>query len=369
MASKDGQKSQPRVLFLCGGSPEYPSNRIKIEILDRHTRLTKLISRRKNHITRLLEVMIRFPFYLRNVDVFFVGWIGQPLVVLIRLFSKKPIIFDLQTELFEAICIDRKYYSAKSVVGRIAWFLDEYAHKHSDVIIVHDRINAKRVQTLFHVPPKKIVLIPMCADRSIFYPREQVKSIQYKNKFLVEFCGEMSPSHGVEYIIQAAKLLEDTNIFFRISGKGQCLPKAKELYENILPINVEFVGRYLNRDEFIEQKASADLSLVMFGDTPKSRHVLMNKHFETIAMGRPILTGGPPEIYGVTEFFKDGENAFFVSVANPVLLAEKIKWIRDHDSIRQRVSEHGRDFFEKVCSQENMDRRVREAVEIVYASW
>lgn len=363
------KKPLPNVLFLCGGSPGYPSNRIKMSILGRHTKLRCLFSNRKNHITRLLEVMIRFPFYMWNVDVFFVGWIGHPLVILIRLFSKKPIIFDLQTELFEAICIDRKYYPATSFIGRLAWFLDSYAHRKSDIIIVHDRINAERIQELFNIPSEKLVLIPMCADRSIFYPRPQVKPDQYKDKFLVEFCGEMSPSHGIEYIIRAAKLLEGTDIFFRISGKGQCLPQARALYEELHPTNVEFVGRYLTMDEFIEQKASADLSLAMFGDTPKSHHILMNKHFETIAMARPFVTGGPPKEYAVAEFFTDGEDAFFVPLADSEALAKKIQWIRDHESVRKKVAENGRALFAKICSQENMDKRVLGAVEKVYGSW
>mgnify|MGYP001592497541 CR=1 FL=1 len=353
---------RPKILFVCGASPSYPSNRIKYRILKKRHQTTLLASKQNSFPLRFLSIFLRLPFLMYSHDIFFVGWMGHPIVPFLRLFTKKPIIFDLQTELHDGACVDRKLFMHGSWRCRVVWWLDRQAHTKSTVIVVHDPIHADRIHETFGTPRDRFVEIPMCADRTIFYPRVQEKLPADKDKFVVEFCGEISPVHGIDVVLRAAKQLEDTNIIFRIAGKGQLSSVIEKLHRELKLSNVELISRRLSDEEMITQRKDADLCLGMFGDTPKARRNLLNKSFETIAMGQPFLTAGPPEVSVVEHFFHDGETAFFCRINDPNALAEKILWIRDHADIREHVMHEGHKLFERLCSEDAMSQRVYSAI-------
>ncbi len=312
---------------------------------------------------RFFDIGWRLPFFIWRTDILYVGWMGHHLVPIIRLLSGKPIIFDLQAELHDALCEDRKLCAHGSVMCRLARFLDTYVHTRCDVIIAHDLIHARRLREMYQVPPEKLVFIPMCADTKLFFRQPQRKQPQDAEKFLIDFCGEFSPAHGVEYILRAAKLLEDTHIHFRIAGKGQLSLQITALFEELRPKNVELIPRRLSDEELVEHRSSADLCLGSFGSSKRLYWSLTNKAFETIAMARPLLTAGPPQARAVAEFFTDCENAFLCAAGDANMLAEKIRWIVSHPEDCKRIAENGYQYFRNLCNDEAQEERVLGAVD------
>ncbi|MDA1334865.1 MAG: glycosyltransferase [bacterium] len=368
MKNTNRYKKKPRILFLGTAKESYPSNRIKIRHLSGFVDLRTLFSDLGTYYSRTLSVFVRLPFHIWNADIFWVGWMGFQLVPIIRLLSRKPIIFDLQNSLFEAMCLDRGFCKPNSFQGRVIHLIDYYAYYFSDLVITHDVAHQKYLSHHYQVPNQKMINIPMCADFKLFYPRSSEKSNDKEKSFVVEFCGEFSPIHGVPYIIKAAKLLEDTNIVFIIAGRGQCSQEVHELYESIKPKNVILRG-YISNEELIKQRSNADLSLGVFGTSIRN-HLMTNKHFEITAMARPLLTLRPPlSSSGVFEFFEEDKNIFMVPPGDEHALAEKIVYLRDHEIECKAVANAGYDFYTNLCSVELQEQRIKDAVVRVYGDW
>ncbi len=346
---------KPDILFVCAGRPDYPSNAISIRALRKNFPTKTVVSRLKSYYARTVSVALRLPFYIRGADIFYVGWMGQQFVPLIRLFTKKPIIFDHAPSLYDSF-IDRGYAREGSWKARLLFWLDTYAYRQSQAILLGDKGTIAYFSKLFSIPEKKFKMFPICADNRIFYPRELKTP---SNKFIVEFVGEMAPQHGVLHIMQAAKLLEgNSDIVFRIAGAGQCLNDVSRIYKQIQPSNVAFVSHRISQEQLLQWRSEAHVCLGLFGDTPKARRSLSNKLYEALAMGKAFLTAGPPEAYGVALHFTDGVELFWAPLANPRGLADKILFLYNNNDARARVAVAGRKAYERLCSEDIIEKRI-----------
>jgi glycosyltransferase involved in cell wall biosynthesis len=349
---------KPNILFVCAGRPDYPSNVISMRMLRKNFPTRVLVSAFQSYYMRTISVALRLPFYMRATDIFYVGWMGQQLTPLIRLFSRKPIIFDSAPSLYDSF-IDRGFTRKESIVAKFLFWLDRFAYRQSYAVIMGDFGTIENFSDVFGIPRTKFRRFPICANNEIFYPRESKSTQKSNKKFIVEFVGEMAPQHGVSHIIRAAKLLEGNgNIIFRIAGAGQCLEEARRVYNAIHPSNVTFVPRRISQEHLLQWRSEADLCLGLFGDTPKARRSLSNKLYEALAMQKAFLTAGPPIAFGVAKHFTDGKELFWALPANPKSLAEKILWLYNNQKVCVRVAGEGHKVYQQICSEDKIEQRI-----------
>lgn len=349
---------KPNILFLCAGRPDYPSNVISMRVLQENFPTKVLISRCKSYYTRTVSVALRLPFYIHGVDVFYVGWMGQQLVPLIRLFTRKPIIFDMAPSLFDSF-LDRGYAKRGSIKARILLWIDRYAYQQSRAVIIGDEGTREHFSKVFSISREKFRMFPVCADNKLFFPRSaQDRDSRHKDEFIVEFVSEMAPQHGISHVLRAAKLLEGSGITFRIAGAGQCLQEAIRVFEEEHPLNVTFLPYRIPLEQMLQWRSEAHVCLGFFGDTPKARRSLSNKLYEALAMGKAFLTAGPPEAFGVARHFTDEVELFWAPIANPRGLADKILWLHANKEICARVAAEGRKAYERMCSEEGIEKRI-----------
>src|SRR5690606_28996382 len=103
------------------------------------------------------------------------------------------------------------------------------------------------------------------------------------------------PLHGVETIIEAARLLRNEPIEWQLIGRGQEAEHIRQmLAEDPLP-RVQWAG-WVAYEELKYSLAGADLCLGIFGTSIKASSVIPNKVFQMIAAGRPIVTRDSPAI-------------------------------------------------------------------------
>lgn len=355
LPSKFYMTKKPNILFICAGRPEYPSSAISIRMLQKNFPTKILVSHFKSYYMRTVSVILRLPFYIRGVDMFYVGWMGQHLVPLIRLCSGKPIVFDSAPSLYDSF-IDRGFTHKESLLAKLLFWLDQYAYRQSYAVIMGDTGTIEHFTKTFGVPREKFRQFPICANNDIFYPRPANRKAS--DEFIVEFVGEMAPQHGVHHIVRAAKLLEKSGIVFRIAGTGQCLEEAQSAYNEIQPSNVTFVPNRISQEQLLQWRSEADLCLGFFGDTPKARRSLSNKLYEALAMGKAFLTSGPPEAFGVAYHFAPGSDLFCAPIASPQGIADKIFWLRNNPELRVRVAAQGRNTYERICREDLIEKRI-----------
>ena len=86
----------------------------------------------------------------------------------------------------------------------------------------------------------------------------------------------------------------------------------------------------------IERVAQADICLGIFGATDKARRVVPNKVYQTLALGKAVITAETP---AVCEVFTSGEEMVTVPPGDPELLAGAIRALAE--AIGPELRPHG----------------------------
>ena len=138
----------------------------------------------------------------------------------------------------------------------------------------------------------RIVMIPNWSDERRVRPvpaaantfrREHVVD----GRFVVQYAGRIGDKHSMEPIIDAARLLRDTNVLFQFVGDGSKRRKLEALAAEYGLSNVQFLP-YQPMHRLAEMLSAADLSVVCleWGHTGIS---VPSKAYGVLASGTPIV--------------------------------------------------------------------------------
>lgn len=280
-----------------------------------------------------------FREYLRSCqdcDCIVVPEFGQSLVPLAWLLSKltrKPLIFDAFTSLYDSAVSDRKIVKAESIRALHYYFLDKLALSLADTILVDTKQHAEYFIKQFSVKSPRINVIPVGVNDDWFYPRQA--NGRKDNYLLIQFYGTFIPLHGVQYIVKAAKILEKyPDIKIELIGRGQTFEDVYALAQQLGLRSLSFIEP-VPPIELPLVIARADICLGIFGDTGKAHRVIPNKVYQSLAMRKPVITGDSPAI---REVFRDGEHLLLCRMADPESLAEAILQLKNSEALRERIA-------------------------------
>ncbi len=221
-----------------------------------------------------------------------VAFPGHTVVWLARLLFGRPVIFDAFVSLYDSNVFDRKKYAANSLRARLDWWRDYVSVALADLALLDTTAHIDYFVQTVRLSREKFLRVPVGSDERIFYPRDVVPS----KEFVVHFHGTYIPLHGIPYIIEAARLLADEPLHFRIVGSGQEYVRVRKEVARLGLSNIEFVDS-VPLQELPALIASARVCLGIFGDTAKTGRVVPNKIFECMAMGKPIITSDSPAVH------------------------------------------------------------------------
>lgn len=288
--------------------------------------------------------------YLGHIDMF----LAKPLAYLRR----KPLIFDAFLSLYDTIVNDRKLSSPDGFIGRLCFFIDRTACQMADIVLLDTDAHIKYFVETFRLPPEKFRRIFVGADESQFYPITQIPDTSVTQPFKVLFYGQFIPLHGIEYIVMAAKVLENENIEFTIIGIGQEYNKIRNMADGLEIKNIMWID-WVKFHALIHYINEADVILGIFGDSKKARHVIPNKAFQTIACKKPFITGDSP---AARELFRDGENALLCKMGDPEAIAASIRMLRDNEVLRTKIGINGYNTFLSRCNIDATGKQVIMAI-------
>jgi glycosyltransferase involved in cell wall biosynthesis len=275
-------------------------------------------------------------------DVLIVGYPGQMDVLLARLLSwwrHRPLVWDIFMSIY-LIAAERGLAMRSRAGTYLLRVLEGLACRLPDLLILDTDEYVAWFQSTYGLPASRFRLVPTGADDRIFHPLPGHEPAA--ERFRVLYYGTFIPNHGVEYIVEAARLLADAGgIWFELIGDGPERLKAQAIVQRHDLSSVEFVG-WLERGELLQRIASADLCLGAFGATPQSLMTVQNKIYEGLATARPVLTGDGPAI---RRLLTHGEHVYLCPRANPEALADAIRLLRSNSDLRRRLAENGHRVF------------------------
>lgn len=340
-----------KVLFLCGREPSYVRNRILLNALSKNSEIINISSSHKNYISRYLVILWRLIFLRKDFDLVYIGFYGQPLVLITRFLTKRPIIFDAFISTYQTVCFDRKKFEPKSIIGRVLFSLDKVSCEKASTILLDTNQHIDYFVETFKLCRKKFVRVFESSDESIFFPREGRKN-EIK---VVFFYGQFQRLHGIEYIVKAAKLLEKEKVLFKIVGRGQESEKIKELSSRLKNKNIEFID-WISYKNLPTEIANSDICIGgHMGTTQKAKMVIPGKLYQFVSMKKPTIVALNK---ANLELFSDPSKPFFVTHGDEKDLAAKLKRILNDKSLSESIAEEQNRTYNLLASNEVVDSQV-----------
>jgi glycosyltransferase involved in cell wall biosynthesis len=272
-------------------------------------------------------------------DMIIVGYPGHLDLVsayVLKKIIKKPIVFDSLISIFDTFVSDRKLIN-NIYLSRLILIFEKNIYKLVDIILCDTSENKKYFDKTFGVGNKTKVLY-IGAEDSI-YKIDQINSAE---NFNVVFYGYASPLHGIEYIISAAKILENyTDIKFTIIGDGQTRKENIKQAKSLNLQNITFLPSQ-NEKEVVPHLQKANIFLGVFKNSDKAKRVIPNKVFQGLAMKKAVITSFTPAI---SEVFVNGVNILLCEGANAQDLANKIQFLYNNNNKIEEISNNAYKLF------------------------
>jgi len=297
-------------------------------------------------------LLIRERVKLRNYrfDFVFVAFPGYTCVLLARiLFPKTLLVFDVALSIRAANVEDRKLYGPMSPRGLRDFFLDWHSIRCADIVVLDSLEHIKVFGKRYGLPPGKTVRVLTgsavnAADFSRIRPP--------KDRFIVHFHGSFLPQHGIRYVLQAARILQDEKeVKFRLIGGGQSQKEMVRLAADMGLANVAFTGRLPEFSQVLEELAGSHVSLGLFGEVERAQWVIVNKVVEAAAFGKAVITEKAP---AMDEVFTDGKDVLLCEAADADDLAEKILKLKNDRGLLEKLGHNAKVLFDEKLRPEKV---------------
>lgn len=329
-----------KVLYFGTYDPEYSRNRVLIDGLRDNG--VEVIECRDDSLG--LKKFWKLFFKLRQIksgyDAVVIGFFGPLMVTFAKLITRKPVIFDPLTFLYDTNVMDRKVTKPGTFRSLYYWLLDWLNLHLADMILLDTEENIKYASKEFKIKMDKFQKLFIGTREDIYHPME--KNSEAK-EFTVGFHGFFNTLQGVEFIIRAAKRLEShEDIKFVIIGGGKDKIKHFKLAEDLKLRNIEFIG-LMDQKELALKIAKTDICLGIFGVSDKARRVIPNKVYECVAIKKPVISADTPAI---RELFTDND-LMLVKIADAEAIASAILKLKGDKELREKLANNA---YEKLVS-------------------
>lgn len=333
-----------RICFFGRYNPEYPRNKVLrkgleengVEVIECRTDLLG--------IKKYLDLVKKHSSVKNEYDVLLVPFSGWYFVFLAKFLTKKPIFFDALVSIYDSVVLDRKDFKKNDIKAKYFWLIDWMSSRFADKIILDTNEHIRYFIKEFGVDKEKIIKIPLTA-----MPVENISMSKSGSKFIVHYHGRLVPLQGVEYILEASKLLSGySDIHFNIIGS-----RIKKKYDKELFKNVDFIDD-VNYEKLLKYISDSDICLGIFGDSDKTKRVIPFKVFEYISMKKPVITA---DTVAVRELFN--ENSLKLTpVSNPKAIAEAILFLKNNSEFCDSIANSAYDIFQKKLTPKKLSKRI-----------
>lgn len=334
---------------------------------NKHGDFLKLFSLAKlliNLITAYLKLGFKFLKECKNVDTVIVGYIGQLDIFLLKFLTlfkinKPKIIFIPLVSLYDTAIIDRGLSKKNNIFAKVLFYLDKYSFKIADLVVFDTNEHIEYICNLFNLNENKFKRVWVGADEDVFYPTLNNDNKKESDILKILFIGKYIPLHGLEYIIKAAKLLEnEKKIKFKIIGSGQLDEEIMDLRKELKIKNIDFI-KWIEYNELVNEINKADVVLGIFGGNGKSLRVIPNKIFQAIACCKPVISG---DSLAIRELFTDRKNILLCENKNAESLRGAILELRNDGKLREKIAETGYEIFKNSLSCKEIGREVKNLI-------
>ena len=272
--------------------------------------------------------------------------VGFPALI-IKLFKRIPFVFEVR-DLWPEVPIQMGGLNNKILVKIALWFEKTIYTNASHIIALSPGMQEGVIAR--DIPKEKVSMIPNMSKIEEFWSRAKNEVIYEKlgvskTSFKVIYFGAMGVANDMDYILDAAKLLDDKeNIEFLFLGDGATKPLLENRckVENIK--NIFFLGKF-PMTELSEILNICDVSLVTFMNLPILATNSPNKLFDSLSAGKAIIVNSAGWTKDMVEKYKCG---LYVNPEHPVELADNILKLKNNPNLSEEMGRNSRILAETV---------------------
>jgi colanic acid biosynthesis glycosyl transferase WcaI len=229
-------------------------------------------------------------------------------------------VADLWPDVAEAYGVVRNRFLLK--MGRL---LERWSYSQATLVTTVTQGLYEYLRDIKGVNESKLLLLPNGVDTTLFAPlkpdRKLLEQLNPDNRHVVLYAGTHGIAHGMDIIVEAAKILRNEPMRFVLLGDGTDKNRllalaAKEGLSNLTfvdPVSLETLPRFY---------AIADAALVTLRSGDMSKRIRPAKMFVAMACGLPVILVGEGEAASILQEARAG---VIVPPDNPGALAQAIR--------------------------------------------
>ena len=264
-----------------------------------------------------------------------------------------PLISDYDKQVFERRKFPENSHQANRLLAKESRLL-----RASDLVLADTPEHARFFKEVLKADPRRICVLPVGAEEDLFYPdkNESDKSPGWNNNAPPEilFYGSFIPLQGPQFIADAVLQYQGSPVNWVFLGDGPLLEKCQKITAGLTNVFFENWLPYLQLPSRIRR---ADILLGIFGDTPKTRRVIPNKVFQSMACGRPVITAATPA-YPRSLLESTDSGIIWVDPANPKQLADAAALLAGSHEERQQKGARAYQNFNRYFSMSQLRREL-----------
>jgi glycosyltransferase involved in cell wall biosynthesis len=206
------------------------------------------------------------------------------------------------------------------------------------------------------VPDGKVTVIPNASDLDLFRPDLDGSALRQQlglgNRFAGIYFGAMGLANGLEYIVEAARILArrgDDRIVFVLHGSGGRRSELESLARRYNLANVVFSRLVADKNQVAHLVAGCDVCLTIYRAT-KEHTWSPNKMFDALAAGKPVLINVPGWLGETIEHNRCGTS---LDPQRPEALADAMQELAAQPDLCQQMGRNARALAER-----EFDRRL-----------
>lgn len=186
---------------------------------------------------------------------------------------------------------------------------------------------------------EKVSMVPNMSKPDMYYPHKPNMEIAKRfgidiARFNVIHCGAMGRANGLQYLIDAARILHekgDDDVNFIMMGGGAMKPLLKKQVKELGLTNMLFIDHHPT-SLISEILNLSDVSIVSFLNLPILQTNSPNKLFDSLSAGKPIIVNSAGWTKDLVE---QGNCGFYVDPEKPEQLVVKLLELKDnHEQLR-----------------------------------
>ncbi len=299
--------------------PNYPRNRTIIKCLQS---LGYEIVEFHPHFSRLAD----FEAYFRkfeSVDLVWVPCFRQRDVSAASRWAKKrklPLIFDPLISAYDKRVYEKKKYKPESRQAKDLLKWEKKLFSLADIVIADTICHKKYFIEQLGCIEDKVFVIPVSAEESLFYPKENLKNEVPEILFFGTFIGLQGP----RYIAEAIKFYQGPPIKLVFLGDGPERKQCEKITQQTInhKVTIQFED-WIDFHDLPDRIRKSDACLGIFGIGEKSHRVIPNKVYQSLAVGKPVITM-VSDAYPIELIKQENQGIYFCEAGNPESIADSI---------------------------------------------